>query len=147
MKYGECPPGESYAWEQVLCDESVTNTSTASTPSTFDSFTVFELFHGQPPRIAGMGCILPRVPAIWLRTGPDADQEEKGLATKQLHRKLAPQVTGAQDRLHTAFLARVCLLTNGSALQKTRSTCTAPSRTRRLSRPVSIKRRKLGLRW
>ena len=44
MKYGECPPGESYAWEQALCDESQTN---SSTPSTFDSFTVFELFHEQ----------------------------------------------------------------------------------------------------
>ena len=121
MKYGECPPGESYAWEQALCDESQTN---SSTPSTFDSFTVFELFHG-----------------------PDADQEEKGLATKQLHRKLAPQVTGAQDRLHTAFLAGLRLHTDGSALQKTRSTCTAPSRTRRLSRPASIKRRKLASRW
>ena len=74
MKYGECPPGESYAWEQVLCDESQTN---SSTPSTFDSFTVFELFHG-----------------------PDADQEEKGLATKQLHRKLAPQVTENPIYMH-----------------------------------------------
>ena len=74
MKYGECPPGESYAWEQVLCDESQTK---SSNPSTFDSFTVFELFHG-----------------------PDADQEEKGLATKQLHRKLAPQVTENPIYMH-----------------------------------------------
>jgi len=74
MKYGECPPGESYAWEQVLCDESQTN---SSTPSTFDSFTVFELFHG-----------------------PDADQEEKGLATKSMHRKLAPQVTENPIYMH-----------------------------------------------
>ena len=74
MKYGPCPPGASYRWEQVLCDAPLANTST---PSDFQSFTVFELFHGA-----------------------DAGREARGLATRRMHAKLAPQVTENPIYMH-----------------------------------------------
>lgn len=74
MKYGPCPEGAKYRWEQVLCDVPLSN---ASTPSDFESFTVIELFHG-----------------------PDAGREERGLATRRMHAKLAPQVTENPIYMH-----------------------------------------------
>lgn len=74
MKYGPCPHGASYRWEQTLCDVPHSN---SSTPSKFQSFTVFELFHGA-----------------------DAGREERGLATRRMHAKLAPQVTENPIYMH-----------------------------------------------
>ena len=76
MKYGECPPGQSYTWEQQLCPASVVRATEhqhgvhPAVPSTFESMAVFELFHANGD-----------------------DVEARGLATRRMHAKLAPQVT------------------------------------------------------
>lgn len=68
IKYGECPPGQSYTWEQQLCQTG--HATHPAVPDSFDSMTIFELFHS------------------------DGDSlEARGLATRRLHAKLAPQVT------------------------------------------------------
>eukprot|EP01048_Picozoa_sp_COSAG05_P010760 COSAG05_NODE_968_length_6393_cov_22.036066_1_plen_698_part_10 len=74
VEYGPCPPGARYQWEQMLCDASLAN---SSTPQSFESFTVFELLHE-----AG------------------ADREARGLATRRMHAKLAPQVTENPIYMH-----------------------------------------------
>jgi hypothetical protein len=74
MEYGPCPPGAMYQWEQSLCAAPASN---STNPAQFDSFTVFELFHG-----AG------------------ANEESRGLATRRMHAKLAPQVTENPIYMH-----------------------------------------------
>ena len=74
VKYGPCPPGATYTWEQVVCETAISNTTN---PSTFTSFTVFELFHAV-----------------------GADLEARGLATRRMHAILAPQVTENPIYMH-----------------------------------------------
>ena len=75
VEYGPCPPGATYQWEQSLCGGFDSN---STNPDTFESFTVFELFHGH-----------------------SADQESRGLATRRMHAKLAPQVTENPIYMHS----------------------------------------------
>ena len=91
IKYGDCPPGASYSWEQQLCPSpspspnsvsassspTLKTTATAATPSTFESFTVIELIHA-----AG------------------ASRERKGLEIRRMHATLAPQVTENPIYMH-----------------------------------------------
>ena len=70
IKYGECPPGQSYTWEQQLCPAGAAAHVIVAVPSTFESMTVFELFHAKGDNL-----------------------EARGLATRRMHAKLAPQVT------------------------------------------------------
>ena len=67
IKYGPCPPGATYTWEQVVCGSPLSN---ATNPPKFTSFTVFELFHAE-----------------------GADSEARGLATRRMHAIIAPQVS------------------------------------------------------
>jgi hypothetical protein len=74
VRYGPCPPGASYQWQQSICGGA---TSNSTHPPQFNGFTTFELFHA-----AG------------------SDSESRGLATRRMHAKLAPQVTENPIYMH-----------------------------------------------
>jgi hypothetical protein len=98
MKFGPCPTGETdkYVWEQTLCpaghqdrvshhnpdhdhdqeqDHDQHHDQYRSTPpESFESFTVFELLHASS-------------------TTAPLDQERRGLETRRMFARLAPQVT------------------------------------------------------
>eukprot|EP00035_Acanthoeca_spectabilis_P039477 m.62578 g.62578 ORF g.62578 m.62578 type:complete len:884 (+) comp9617_c0_seq3:22-2673(+) len=76
LKWGPCPPGAAYQWEQELCPANLSEDLHLA-PPTFDSMTVFELYH---------------------RDG--ASTEDRGLATRRLHALLAPQVTENPVYMH-----------------------------------------------
>lgn len=74
VEYGPCPAGATYQWGQTLCGGANTN---STHPDQFTAFTVFELLHAE-----------------------GADSESRGLATRRMHAKLAPQVTENPIYMH-----------------------------------------------
>jgi len=90
LEYGPCPEGAKYRWEQTVCAADLSN---SSTPSTFESMVVFELFHGA-----------------------SATREDRGLATRRMFAKLAPQVT--ENPIYMSVLFFLHLLLGGGMLPR-----------------------------
>jgi hypothetical protein len=113
MKFGPCPTGETdkYVWEQTLCpaghqdrvshhnpdhdhdqeqDHDQDHDQYRSTPpESFESFTVFELLHASS-------------------TTAPLDQERRGLETRRMFARLAPQVTENPVPYLTYFVTATC---------------------------------------